>query len=160
MATLSASTPAEAGGKKARLRRLEVALWCVGLALIAFFVGVRLDASLGKKAALADFQAARQQAAKTDAAAAAAVPENRFARTLAAYESPNKSLWSPERIRGFDASLLQKLDAPLGVLRIPTIGLEVPVLAGTDELALNRGVGHIAGTLMPGQPGNIGIAGH
>lgn len=160
MAKISASAPAQAGGKRAGLRRLEVALWCAGLALIAFFIGVRLDASLGKKAALADFEAAKKQAAKPDAvaglAAEKAVP---FAQTLAAYESPDKSLWSPERVRGFDASLPQKFDT-LGVLRIPTIGLEVPVLAGTDEIALNRGVGHIEGTPRPGQPGNVGIAGH
>jgi sortase A len=38
--------------------------------------------------------------------------------------------------------------------------LRVPVFEGTDELALNRGVGWIAGTARPGQNGNIGIAGH
>ena len=38
--------------------------------------------------------------------------------------------------------------------------IEVAVLAGTTELVLNRGVGHIAGTPLPGEPGNVGIAGH
>ena len=38
--------------------------------------------------------------------------------------------------------------------------LEVPVLDGTDEVTLNRGVGRIASTALPGQGGNIGIAGH
>jgi sortase A len=36
----------------------------------------------------------------------------------------------------------------------------VPVLEGTDDLILNRGVGLIAGTARPGDEGNIGIAGH
>jgi len=49
---------------------------------------------------------------------------------------------------------------PLAVLRIPKVHLEVPVLEGTDEFTLNRGVGRIAGTARPGQGGNIGIAGH
>ncbi len=31
---------------------------------------------------------------------------------------------------------------------------------GTGELALRRAAGHITGTGLPGQPGNIGIAGH
>ena len=48
----------------------------------------------------------------------------------------------------------------LAVLRIPALHLEVPVLEGTDEVTLNRGVGRIAGTSLPGQGGNIGIAGH
>jgi sortase A len=46
------------------------------------------------------------------------------------------------------------------VLRIPGIKLEVPVLAGTDDWTLNRAVGHIEETAMPGADGNSGIAGH
>jgi sortase A len=34
------------------------------------------------------------------------------------------------------------------------------VLEGTDDLTLNRGVGHIAGTALFGQNGNVGLAGH
>src|SRR6202008_450313 len=41
-----------------------------------------------------------------------------------------------------------------------SIELEVAVLEGTDDLTLNRGVGHIEGTSAPGDGGNIGIAGH
>ena len=48
----------------------------------------------------------------------------------------------------------------LAILRIPRVHLEVPVLEGTSELSLNRGVGHIYGTPRPGQQGNTGIAGH
>jgi sortase A len=43
---------------------------------------------------------------------------------------------------------------------VPKLHLEVPLLDGSDELSLNRGVGHIAGTAYPGETGNIGIAGH
>lgn len=49
---------------------------------------------------------------------------------------------------------------PLAVLRIPGIHLEVPVLDGTDVLTLNHAAGRIAGTALPGQAGNIGIAAH
>ena len=48
----------------------------------------------------------------------------------------------------------------IALLRIPKLGLEVPVLEGTDAITLNRGVGRIGGTAFPGQNGNIGIAGH
>ncbi len=155
MANLEASGPARAGGTRAVVRRLEVALYAAGIVLIGLFLGVRVDAALGRKAALSDFQAARARAAPATSTSAA-----RF-QTLSASGSPDKSMWSPERIRGFNASFSQHFAAaPLAILRIPTIELEVPVLAGTDELALNRGVGHIEGTPRPGQPGNIGIAGH
>jgi LPXTG-site transpeptidase (sortase) family protein len=48
----------------------------------------------------------------------------------------------------------------MAVLRVPKIGLEVPLLEGTDDLTLNHAVGRIAGTARPGEAGNIGIAGH
>ncbi len=48
----------------------------------------------------------------------------------------------------------------IAVLRIPKLSLEVPVLDGTDAITLNRGVGWIQGTALPGQNGNIAIAGH
>lgn len=38
--------------------------------------------------------------------------------------------------------------------------MAAPVLEGTDDLTLNRGVGHIAGTALFGKIGNVGIAGH
>jgi sortase A len=49
---------------------------------------------------------------------------------------------------------------PLAVLRIPRVGVEAPVLEGTDDWTLNRGVGHIEDTAAPGVDGNVGIAGH
>jgi sortase A len=138
------------------MRRLELALYGAGIALLGIFLVVRVDAALGRKAGLSEFRAARERASRPPTSAGGPT------RALAAFgSSPDKSLWSPERVRGFDASLTQHFAAaPLAILRIPGIDLEVPVLAGTDELALNRGVGHIEGTPRPGQPGNVGIAGH
>jgi sortase A len=135
------------------LRRLEVAAWCTGAVLIAVFLVSRLDASLSRRTGLAKFERAKLAASQPDNASG-------FARALSEFDSPDKTLWSPERVQGFQASLTEDFAAPLAVLRVPRIGLEVPVLEGTDEPALNRGVGHIAGTPRPGQPGNVGIAGH
>ena len=73
---------------------------------------------------------------------------------------PDFRFWSPKRIEAYQASFAAKIAAPLAVLKIPSIGIEVPVLEGTDDLTLNRAVGHIAGTPIPGEKGNIGIAGH
>src|ERR1043166_9320826 len=70
------------------------------------------------------------------------------------------SLCSQKRIAAYEQTLTEHTDPPLAVLRIPNVSLEVPVLEGTDDLILNRGVGHIAGTVQPGEDGNIGIAGH
>lgn len=68
--------------------------------------------------------------------------------------------WSEKRIAQYEESLASHFDPPLALLRISKVQLDVPVLEGTDDLTLNRGVGHIIGTARPGEEGNIGIAGH
>jgi sortase A len=48
----------------------------------------------------------------------------------------------------------------VGRMEIPRLKLSVAVAEGTDAATLRRAAGHILGTALPGQPGNIGIAGH
>jgi sortase A len=48
----------------------------------------------------------------------------------------------------------------LGRLEAPSVKLSTVVLEGSDDGTLSRGSGHIEDTPMPGQPGNVGIAGH
>ena len=50
--------------------------------------------------------------------------------------------------------------SPLGRIEISAIGLEVMILEGTEDETLRRAVGHIPGTSLPGQNGNVAIAGH
>src|SRR5579862_256282 len=69
-------------------------------------------------------------------------------------------LWDRNRIQAYKQIAAKALPTPIGVLRISKIGLETPLLDGTDVLTLNHGVGRIAGTARPGEPGNIGVAGH
>jgi sortase A len=45
-------------------------------------------------------------------------------------------------------------------LRIPKIKVDVLVVEGTSEAALRAGAGHYVGTPLPGEPGNVSIAGH
>ena len=74
--------------------------------------------------------------------------------------TPDLSLWDPKRIAAWRTDLDKPAPPPLAVLRVPKIGLEVAVLPGTDDFTLNRGVGHIDDTPLPGADGNSGIAGH
>jgi sortase A len=48
----------------------------------------------------------------------------------------------------------------LGRIQVQRLGISVIILQGTTAQTLRLGVGHIDGTALPGQPGNIGIAGH
>lgn len=49
-----------------------------------------------------------------------------------------------------------------GVLRIPRLGQDYArvILEGTSEKVLAQGPGHYAGTAMPGEQGNVALAGH
>ncbi len=45
-------------------------------------------------------------------------------------------------------------------LQIPALGLDQIVVAGTSTGDLSKGPGHYTGTALPGQEGNVAIAGH
>ena len=49
---------------------------------------------------------------------------------------------------------------PLAVIRIPKIGVKRVVVEGTEVEDLKRGPGHYTETPIPGQRGNVAIAGH
>src|SRR5580658_1415067 len=48
----------------------------------------------------------------------------------------------------------------IGRLEIPRLGLSVVLIEGDDPRTLRRAVGHIPGTPLPGQPGNVALTGH
>ena len=118
--------------------RLALAGGVVGLAVWAL---AGAAGTAGSRAELASF-AQRQAASRLSAGA------------------PDLRLWSPERLRAWRETQKQSVSAPLAVLRIKRIGVEAAVLEGTDDWTLNRAVGHIEDTALPGAAGNSGIAGH
>jgi len=159
------------------LRRLEKLLWILGILLIAAYVGIRV---YQRSAARRETRAFEQRIEKHLATPAPApgvagptqpaaslpglpigTPTVPIAGVVLPEEKPaDTSLWAPTRIREYEESLRQKVSDPIAVLRISKLGIEVPVFPGTDDYALNRGVGWIEGTVRPGEEGNSGIAGH
>jgi sortase A len=77
-------------------------------------------------------------------------------RALAALPTDN------ERIAFFAGRLRQSArdGQAVGRIRIPRIGANFVVVAGTGESALKKGPGIYAGTSVPGLRGTVGIAGH
>ena len=49
---------------------------------------------------------------------------------------------------------------PVGIIAIPKIALQMVVVEGTDAEQLRSGPGHYPGTPLPGEQGNVAIAGH
>lgn len=48
----------------------------------------------------------------------------------------------------------------VGRIEIPRLRVSAIIKAGTDARTLQLAVGHIQGTAWPGDPGNVGLAGH
>lgn len=66
----------------------------------------------------------------------------------------------PDRKRDKSSGIVRREGAPLGRIEISRIGLAAIILDGIDERTLQRAVGHIPGTSLPGEKGNIALAGH
>lgn len=145
-----------------RRRLIERGLIGAGLVLLGLWGAARLHGWILGRSDLRRFEEARAESrTRVTGPAAPAPPVEVPPKTTALVTGPaDFTRWSESRIRAYKESLPRSTDAPLAVLRIPRIGLEVAVLEGTDDLTLNRAVGHIGGTALPGEPGNVGIAGH
>ena len=133
-------------------RRVQIACGILGTLLIAVWLTAWIHGTVMSRKDLRSFEAARAHAIEV-ARLEADVQRNDS-------EPVDTSLWAPERVAGYQETLFEEFDAPLAVLRIERLKIEVPVLPGTDEVTLNRGVGWIDGTAGPGSNGNFAVAGH
>src|SRR6185295_12456479 len=61
---------------------------------------------------------------------------------------------------GTSGRLKVEIGTVVARLDAPAVKLSAAVLEGSDDAILNRGAGHIEETALPGERGNIGIAGH
>ena len=62
--------------------------------------------------------------------------------------------------RAESSSIAVSEGSPLGRIEISAVGMTTMILEGTEEGTLRRAVGHIRGTPLPGQRGNVALAGH
>jgi len=141
------------GTRRRLLIVVEIACWTIGLAGLVWYGVFHLGVAIGTQQNLERFAASR-------------VPSPNSTNSTTGWTitppsgTPDQSLWSPIRVRAWRDAIVTPLPAPLAVLRIPKIRLEVPVLPGTDDRILDRAVGHIEDTAEPGADGNSGLAGH
>lgn len=153
-----------------RARRVERFLWVAGTLLLAVWAAAKIHSYVGSRRDLERFREAKKAERSAPLPPLPVAPgppplENPPpsaappARTLPE-TPPDYALWSKERVKAYEESMRQQASAPLAILRIPKIDLEVAVLDGTDDFTLNRAVGHIEYTAFPGQNGNVGLAGH
>jgi sortase A len=127
--------------RKRLLLFAERASWALGLAGLVWWGAFQLGVA----------RSARHDLARFAVLQAASLQEE---------GTVDQSLWSAERINAWRNVAGEPAPPPVAVLRIPKIGLDVPVLRGTDDRTLDIGVGLIEDTADPGAHGNSGIAGH
>jgi sortase A len=83
-----------------------------------------------------------------------AILQSAPATTASASTSPAvKAATAPRRVEPSAGALL-------GRIEIPRLGVSTIVRAGSDARTLQLAVGHIPGTALPGEAGNMGLAGH
>jgi sortase A len=75
-------------------------------------------------------------------------------------EPPSPPTRSAAKPKPSDRPDIIGTDGLIGLLTIPRLHLRAIVREGAGDGVLSLGVGHIPGTALPGQNGNIGLAGH
>jgi sortase A len=130
-------------------RALEAVCWIAGIGLLLSYFSARTEAWHQQQQGLERFAATATQPAAEPPALTRAI----------AVPAPDRRLWSAERKRAYDAAS-STTEVPVGVLRIPSIALAVPIYEGTGESSLDRGAGRIEGTAGLDEQGNIGLAAH
>ena len=132
---------------KSVLLLTERAAWTLGVVVLGIWAATSIARIAGAREDIKNFEALRGAGADRDIV----LPEP---------AKPNLSQWGLERIRAWRDTLNHPAPTPLAILRIARIGLEVAVLPGTADFVLNRAVGHIENTALPGTDSNSGMAGH
>lgn len=64
-----------------------------------------------------------------------------------------------KEINSNDGTLINRISV-IGIINIPKIKLNLPIIEGTSENELSQAIGHLDGTSMPGEIGNSVLAGH
>jgi sortase A len=142
-------------------QKLKIVQWILiglGVVMVGIFLVARIDREVGSQAEIEKFEQARRDAAASVPTPTQPIPPT--PKPLPEDFPLDTALWAQGRIEKYEESLEHDFDAPMAILRIPKINLEVAVLEGTDELTLNRAVGRVEGTATVDTMGNLGIAGH
>jgi len=138
------------------LKLLEYCCWGLGSGLLITYLAATLWAQYGSQSALIAFEASR-------AGIAMAAPlggNDPLVQPGLDDAPPDPSGWSRERLRQYAEARWDVPITPEAVIRIPSLGLEVPVFPGETEANMTRGAGRITGSPRFGEPGNVSVSSH
>lgn len=121
------------------MKTLERSLWVIGIALLGWVAFVQADGWLFQTRAEASLDRALAQV------------QERIRVLPGEGSEPG-----PETPATFEVDPGE----PVGRLDIPRLGLSVMVAEGIEPKVLRKAAGHIPGTPLPGDSGNVALAGH
>jgi sortase A len=140
---------------KRALRCSEIVLIALGIGLLTVYGVFRMHAWFFQAYDSWSFeQALKKRSLEVH------IPPSRTSSDLTGADLPDHRDWAPSRALAYENTLIRKPQSVLGRLLIPALNMNVMVLEGTDRWTLNRAVGHIENTALPGGSGNIGISAH
>ena len=124
----------------------------VGILAFSYVAITLLDASLYQSREVRRFeQSLREQKARKSAVSI---------RTSEGTNTPIHDVRLSQPNRANAGQLGFSTTPAWGRLEIAAIGVSSMVQEGVDQGILRRGIGHIPGTALPGQKGNVALAGH
>jgi sortase A len=148
-------------GARARYRKalgaLEVTLWCLAAALLGCYACVYLDRTVYQAYQAWSFNQALDH---KPASAVGFLLHSLPPREPAPVSKDAGNAFSNLAIPRPSGGSLPARAAVVGRLEIPRLGLRAMIVNGTTEECLRRAVGHIEGTPLFDQAGNVGLAGH
>ena len=133
-----------------KIRKVGPIALCLDLVLLIVWGASQFHSVIATRLVIAQFDTERKPSLKFDF---------RKPIGLGLDTQTNPRPWSTRRVSARFDNPTKTMGGPLAILRIPRIGLKVPVFEGTDDPALNRGVGRVIGTAPIGGSGNLAIAG-
>jgi sortase A len=146
-------TPARRRLRKG-LRVLEITLWSLAAALLGCYAYVYLDRTV--------YQAYQEWAfdRQLDHQPSSAVSYVLHAPKPSAFPASKEPAGAYANIPAPRSVPSPARGSVLGRIEIPRLGVRAMIVDGTTSACLRRAVGHIEGTPLFGQPGNVGLAGH
>lgn len=145
---MTSRTPRRPTRAQQSLRWSRYAFLIVGILALGYCAFVLLDTELYQAYETWRFQNARKDVKQSSS-----------------IEQPSLSP-QPPVVADADRVRLARLGAAgpegsaVGRIEISTLGLAAMILEGVGQRTLRRAVGHIPGTALPGEQGNVAIAGH
>ena len=127
---------------------LEAVLWTIAVVALGWFVYVQADAYFFQQG-----QNRRMNALLRRNAESAAAGEKDSAPSITGATPDGETAAAATRVHFVRGDLVARID-------IPRLKVSEAVIEGDDTETLRHAVGHIPGTALPGEPGNIALAGH